>query len=84
MRMPPREVDEFIHIGTDGPHPALHGRNGVALSRKPPLPPHGAETPASHPYGAIAVHVGEVAPENEDHIVAEFRDTVGCGTPARP
>lgn len=82
MRMPPREVDEFIHIGTDGPHPALHGRNGIT----PPLqtdtlPPHGAETPAGHPCGATAVHAGEVAPENEDLIVAEFRDTVGSDTP---
>ena len=80
--MPPRKVDEFVHIGADGLHSALHGRNGIALPlQTDTLPPHGAEASACDPRGTTGVHAGEVAPENEDHIVAEFRDTVGCGTP---
>ena len=32
---------------------------------------------ACDPRGTTGVHAGEVAPENKDLIVAEFRDTVG-------
>ena len=77
FRMRLGESDEFVHIGLDGLHAALHRRNGIALALQPDsLPHHGAELPPGHIGGPAAVPAGQIAAEDENLVRPEFRNEI--------
>ncbi len=64
------ECDEFIYIGLDGFHTALHGGDGVAL----PLQPHALPIDGSKAFEGYACSPAAVMPSK---IAAEDKDLVG-------
>ena len=73
--MLPGESDELVYIGTDGLHPSLHGRNGVALPLKADALPHNRAEPApGNICRTAAVHPGEVRAEDKNLIRPQLRN----------
>lgn len=71
--------DEFVYIGLDGLHSAVHGGNAVGLALKPdPLAPNGAEVFESRVGRSAAVRTFEVAAEDKDFTGGKGGDSFCC------
>ena len=73
------KCDKCINIGRDGFHATLHGRNGIALTLQTfSLAPDGTEFVVSKTSGTTGMPACQVAAENENLIVAQFRYHFRC------
>ena len=73
------EADEILNVGQDGVHAALHGGDGIALALQANTLSHdGTELLHSRPCRAAGVCASQVATENENLIILEISDVIGC------
>ena len=73
------ELDELVHIRTDGLYAALHRRDGVALTLQAHALTHdGPKLAVGDISRTTSVHTFEVAAEHKDLVRLQLRDKLWC------
>ena len=73
------ESYKLIHIGTDGLHPTLHGRDGIALALQTnALPPYGTKAIVCDPRGATSMGACQITAEDKYLVRLQLRNPFRC------